>query len=846
MAIDPGHILAAALSLRVGADTTGLEAEVASKLTAAERRAAVTADRVSASAGKIAESGAVASQKLQIATLRQTAAQESYNRLLREGETDTVRLARAQASLLTSQRAVANEQRRIDAQAASTGRRGISPLGLAGGLAGFAALTAASRVLHTGVQELSDYQTGLAQATSGITSTGGAANVTADQVEKLAHQIQAYSGYTDDAVVASEDLLLTFPRVRNEAGKNNDIFTRSTVAAADLARRGFGDLSSNAKALGKALSDPVAGLTALRRSGITFTQAQRDQIKSLVESNNLLGAQRLILNEVNREAGGSARAFGETLPGKLAIAHRSFEDLSQGLITDVEPALSAAAKAATFLGEHEGLVKFGLGAASVAGGLILATKVVKSYRDVVDTLFTRTGERVAANTAVAASYDAVAVSAGAAARAETAAATAGLGGAAGGAGVLGEMAALRATIPAGRGAVFAGRFAALGRLGLGAAAIADPMLIAAMLAGGDQTSAGAKAGGQSQQQLLSQFAYRNGAFYAGGQRVNDPRVIAVLRASGIGPGLDDQTANADMRAYGNLFTGTSAQVLGAQNRVLSSFLNGSTPGQVATTNRRSFSAALNSPSSYDIFSRAASLTPRVDPSAASALASARTRAGDASRAVGLAEARLSAVRANDKATTLQVASAEEAYRKAKERSAKASQDVKDAEGKAHAARLATAQSLVRTLGSQQGRAASDLRALERIESAGVHNTGVLQMLIGENNDAPGTLQSIARTITPKVAQTITSEFRHLRSSEAARDALLGTSKDWSDGMRERVRAAIAAGEAEFADADLSVAVRRTRVNLARQGRTGSYNQSIPGDTRRRRALSGTPTLPHGA
>ena len=36
--------------------------------------------------------------------------------------------------------------------------------------------------------------------------------------------------------------------------------------------------------LGKALNDPIKGISALTRVGVTFTDAQKEQIKTLVES----------------------------------------------------------------------------------------------------------------------------------------------------------------------------------------------------------------------------------------------------------------------------------------------------------------------------------------------------------------------------------------------------------------------------------------------------------------------------------------------------------------------------------------------------------------------------------
>lgn len=211
----------------------------------------------------------------------------------------------------------------------------------------FAAIAAAAggafaigKVFTTGAHEVSSYQQGLAQLTVGLKSTGNVAGITVPQMEKLAGSIQAYSGQTDDSITKTESLLLTFTNIKNAAGKNNDVFTQTTKIAADMAARLGGDASGAAIQLGKALNDPVKGITALTRVGVSFSQQQQTQIGAMVKSGNTLGAQKVILKELNKEFGGSAKAAGETLPGQLARLKRSFEDVSQQLVTDLIPVMT--------------------------------------------------------------------------------------------------------------------------------------------------------------------------------------------------------------------------------------------------------------------------------------------------------------------------------------------------------------------------------------------------------------------------------------------------------------------------------------------------------------------------
>lgn len=158
-----------------------------------------------------------------------------------------------------------------------------------------------------------------------IKATGGAANVTASQIEKFASKQQMLVGVDDEVLKKSYGILLTFKNVRNEAGKGNDIFNRTAKALADLAAAGFGNTDSAAKAMGKALQDPIKGVTALSRAGVTFSQVQKDQIKNFVESGDLLSAQKLILAEVESQVGGVAAA-GVTSSEKMKIAFGEFKE----------------------------------------------------------------------------------------------------------------------------------------------------------------------------------------------------------------------------------------------------------------------------------------------------------------------------------------------------------------------------------------------------------------------------------------------------------------------------------------------------------------------------------------
>ncbi len=176
-------------------------------------------------------------------------------------------------------------------------------------------------VIKKFADETTAAQAAQAQLEAAIRSTGGAAGRTVEQLQSMAAKLQQVSTYSDDAVQGAQAVLLTFKKI------NGDTFDAATKSVVDLATRMGGDLNSAALQVGKALESPAEGLTALRRSGVSFTDAQADVIKKLVETNQLAEAQRLILAELSTEFGGSAVAARNTLGGALTAVKNAFGDL---------------------------------------------------------------------------------------------------------------------------------------------------------------------------------------------------------------------------------------------------------------------------------------------------------------------------------------------------------------------------------------------------------------------------------------------------------------------------------------------------------------------------------------
>jgi hypothetical protein len=140
-------------------------------------------------------------------------------------------------------------------------------------------------------------------------------------------------------------MLLTFTRIRNEVGKGNDIFNQATQTVTDMSAALGTDMKKQAIQVGKALNDPIKGISALQRVGVSFTASQKEQIKALVESGDIMGAQKIILKELATEFGGAAAA--------AATPWQRFKTLISHALEPLEPVILATMdKASRALQEH--------------------------------------------------------------------------------------------------------------------------------------------------------------------------------------------------------------------------------------------------------------------------------------------------------------------------------------------------------------------------------------------------------------------------------------------------------------------------------------------------------------
>ncbi|MBR5965350.1 MAG: phage tail tape measure protein, partial [Treponema sp.] len=172
-----------------------------------------------------------------------------------------------------------------------------------------------------------------------IAATGAAAWTSGAELQDMASALQKVTNYGDEAVISMQGVLLGF---RNIKGDN---FEHASKAILDMATVMKMDLSSAAQVVGKALDDPINGLGSLSRQGFRFTEEQKKMIAAMVEAGDVMGAQKIILEELDGTYGGAAEAAA---------------DLGTQVKNAAGDVMEGFGKVFAYLGENSGAMKLAL------------------------------------------------------------------------------------------------------------------------------------------------------------------------------------------------------------------------------------------------------------------------------------------------------------------------------------------------------------------------------------------------------------------------------------------------------------------------------------------------------
>lgn len=237
-------------------------------------------------------------------------------------------------------------------------------------------------LMHEGIEAYEQLHQAQAQVNAGLESTRFAAGLVAKDLENMASKFAMASKYSRTELTGLQSILLTFPSI------TKDTFPEATQIIMDMSTRLGQDLKSSAIQVGKALQDPEHGITALRRVGVNFNDTQSEVIKKMAQTGQAAEAQKMILQELNTEFGGSAAAAFNADPlakynkmmGSMKMA---MGDLGMSILEEIQPALlvlaSVVKTVATYikdgvhwLKENKDLVQalaIGVGVGAVAYGV---------------------------------------------------------------------------------------------------------------------------------------------------------------------------------------------------------------------------------------------------------------------------------------------------------------------------------------------------------------------------------------------------------------------------------------------------------------------------------------------
>jgi phage-related protein len=183
-----------------------------------------------------------------------------------------------------------------------------------------------------------------ANAAGTLSAAHGAAatstHMTRDAMIAMADGLSKTTRFSKDAVIGAEAMQLTFTNI----GK--DIFPEATQSILDMSTAMGQDLKSSTEMVDKALQDPIHGVTALQKVGVSLNDTQKETIKHFVAIGDTASAQKIILSELEHEFGGTAQAAGGTFAGQLDIAGHAVQGLMETIGMQLLPVLTSLATGA--------------------------------------------------------------------------------------------------------------------------------------------------------------------------------------------------------------------------------------------------------------------------------------------------------------------------------------------------------------------------------------------------------------------------------------------------------------------------------------------------------------------
>ena len=178
-----------------------------------------------------------------------------------------------------------------------------------------------------------------AQVAQSLASTGRASLQTSESIKSMASELQKATGVGDEMILRSSALLTTFTNISGSTFPKTQKAIVDVTAAMFQGNVTMEGLKTTTIQVGKALNDPIKGISALSRVGIQFTKSQKETIKEFVKTNQLAKAQGVILEELNRQFGGVASL--DTYEKSSRSLSAAIGDLGEKFGENLRPSIEA-------------------------------------------------------------------------------------------------------------------------------------------------------------------------------------------------------------------------------------------------------------------------------------------------------------------------------------------------------------------------------------------------------------------------------------------------------------------------------------------------------------------------
>ena len=215
----------------------------------------------------------------------------------------------------------------------------LNPIAIIGGLAGIA-----KGLFDFGKASLEVYQNQKAadeQLKASLNSTAEVAGRNFEQLKQQAKELEGVTLFDDTDTQKAQAFLLTFTNIRKEVFDDSIPLIQDYATVVSEVTGESVNLRKATEQIGSALDNPIKGMGNLARAGIHFTDQQRNLIKSLQNSGKTAEAQRVILQRLELQFGGSAQAAARAVGGgfePLGIAVTNLQEKFGELIESYQEA----------------------------------------------------------------------------------------------------------------------------------------------------------------------------------------------------------------------------------------------------------------------------------------------------------------------------------------------------------------------------------------------------------------------------------------------------------------------------------------------------------------------------